>query len=444
MTATTPAEAIEHCNRWISEHVSELGELTSELLKFDTRSVDLTGAGRNTNQEGAAQGYIREYLDRLGFAVAAVEPDPSDYADHPMMPSGHHWQDRSMTLAHLPSHSGDGLERSLALNGHLDVVEVGERDAWRHDPFGGSQENGRVYGRGASDMKGGIAAAMFAVAALRNCGVELAADVWVQIVTDEETSGMGMVAMADHAPKPSAAVFAECTGFTIMGSCRGVLLGRVELAGHAAHAEMPASHSPAGSGVNAIDKLPVLFAALSDLNKRWATKHHPLLSHPRAIPTIVSAGDSAVTLSDQAEVTLDVTYLPADADADGFGSKVKAELEAELTAHAATDPWLVEHPPVWTWYMDFPPHEVGDISQLTEALTASIAPTGRTTEVVGLDSWHDAATAGGKLGIPAVSFGPGDPDLAHTVDESIGLDELTDGARALAALMINYCDIAQP
>ena len=160
----------------------ELVEIVRRLVGFDTTSVDLSpGSAHTTNDEAALQAYVSEELAGLGAQVDQWEPDPAEFREHPMMPPWHHWRGRPLTVGTLP---GAGGGRSLIVNGHIDVVDAGEESRWTSPPFAAEVRAGRIYGRGAVDMKGGVGAALFALKALTACEIRLAGDVF----TDSYTS----------------------------------------------------------------------------------------------------------------------------------------------------------------------------------------------------------------------------------------------------------------
>ncbi len=295
-------------------------------------------------------------------------------------------------------------------------------------------------------MKGGIAAALFALEALRATGERLAGDVWVQLVTDEETNGMGTVALLDHQPPADAAVVPEPSAFAAWVACRGVLYGEIAVAGRAAHAELPQPIWQDGGAVGAIAKLRPVLQAIEELNANWAEDarhHHPLLAPPAVVPTLVRGGEFIASFPVDCRLRFDATYLPEQADERGYGSLVRAAIASALTQFAGRDEWLAHRPPRLTWTSDYPPYELSDGAELMASLELAGTAVGRTVEAHGLNAWHDAASLGRYGGIAAVSCGPGRPEEAHTVDEKIRIADLTDGARFFADLLLDFCGRAQ-
>jgi acetylornithine deacetylase len=253
-------------DEFISSHADDLVELVRSLVRLDTTSVDLSPESEHTeNQEAELQALVGERLRAAGAEVDQWEPDPAEFADHPMMPSWHHWRNRPITVGTL---RGTGGGSSLLVNGHIDVVAAG--DGWSSPPFAAEVREGRIYGRGACDMKGGVGAALFALEALAACGIELAGDVVFEAVPDEETCAMGTIAAIARGYRGDAGLVPEPTSFNLWTATRGLLHGTLTVPGRSAHAEMNQPSWREGGGVNAIQKGAYLLDALDGLTGDWA------------------------------------------------------------------------------------------------------------------------------------------------------------------------------
>ena len=434
------AQAID---AFIVERTGELVELVCTLVGFNTVSVDLSpGSEHRENQERELQEFISERLGALNAGIDLFEPDAGALRDHPMMPPWHHWNGRPITVATL---KGAGGGRSLIINGHIDVVSPGDLARWTTPPFEADLRNGRVYGRGAVDMKGGVAAALFALEALAASGVRLAGDVIFQVVPDEETCAMGTVAVIERGYRADAGLVPEPTRLNFWIATRGLLHGSVAVPGRSAHAEMNQPPWRQGGGVNAIEKSVPVLQAFRGLSAEWATresKAHPLLGRPCVQPTIVRGGAFISNIPESCEIDLNATYLPADADAQGYGSVPRGEILSAVEAALGDDDWFTECPPVWTWATDYPPSEIDpgeDIVAVTRAATAEL---GLDARAEGIDTTYDGALLTRLAGVPSPAFGPGDLGRAHAPDEWIGVDELVLGARAYARAICAWCGAA--
>ncbi len=423
--------------RWIGATSDELVELARQLLRFDTTTVEPAIQAAH-NDESDCQEFLQNRLRKIGAQVESVTPDPGAFRDHPMMPAGHHWRGRPMTLARWP---GTGGGRHLILNGHIDVVSAEPVTAWSAPPFAGQIVGDRLVGRGAADMKGGIAAMVFALEALHATGRRPAGDVWVQLVTDEETNGMGTVAMLSLQPPAHGAIVPEPSHFDAWVACRGALYGTVTIHGRPGHAELPQPDAAHGGAVGAIAKLEPILAAIRTLNNDWEADprwQHELLNPPVVVPTMVEGGEFVASFPHRCTLSFDATYLPAGADDRGTGTAIRQEISERVQRALSSDAWLTECPPTWSWTSDYPPHEARDVAELAATLEEAGRPLGIEVRPAGLNAWHDAATLG-LGGIPALSCGPGEPAQAHAIDESIAIRDLVTGAQLLADAIDRFC-----
>ena len=181
------------------------------------------------------------------------------------------------------------------------------------------------------------------------------------------------------------------------------------------------------------------------MSEEWAareSKAHPLLGRPCVQPTIVRGGAFISNVPESCEIDLNATYLPADADAHGYGSVPRGEILSAVEAALRGDDWFAESPPVWTWATDYPPSEIDpgeDIVTVTRAATAEL---GAAARAEGIDTTYDGALLTRLAGVPSPAFGPGDLGRAHAPDEWIGVDELVLGARAYARAICAWCGVA--
>ena len=423
--------------------MDELVELVRALVRFDTTSVDLSpGSERTANNEAELQAYVGERLRAIDAEVDQWEPDAAEFADHPMMPAWHHWRDRPLTVGTV---RGAGGGRSLVVNGHIDVVDAGELSRWTTPPFEADLRDGRIFGRGAVDMKGGVGAALFALESLHACGVRLAGDVIFETVPDEETCAMGTVAAIARGYRGDAGLVPEPTRLNLWIATRGLLHGTLSVEGRSAHAEMNQPNWREGGGVNAIQKAAVVLAGLDRLTADWAgreDKRHSLLGTPSVIPTIVRGGSFISNVPERCDVALNATYLPGNADRHGYGSIPRSEIEAAVAAAAQADDWLAEHPPSWSWYTDYPPSEIDAASAIVAVAQDAGHDLGVDVLAEGIDTTYDGALLTLFAATPSPAFGPGDLRRAHAPDEWVGIDELVLGAKLYARAITLWCGVA--
>src|SRR5258707_9976422 len=147
----------------------------------------------------------------------------------------------------------------MLLTGHIDVVRPGERTHWRHDPFAGVRDGEMIHGRGAVDMKGGVASMLVAAEILRDLNAPLSGDIVFATVVDEEIGGMGTLALADRGYRADAGILTEPTGNRISPLCHGILWGKIVIDGIAGHAGLEARNWKAGGAGGALGLERIVF-----------------------------------------------------------------------------------------------------------------------------------------------------------------------------------------
>ena len=421
----------------ISAGRDELVTLARELISYDTTA---RVPGDPPRDEAEMQGFLAGRLAELGGEVDLWEPEATGEGNR-FVPDNLDFRGRPQLAARIGG-SGGGL--SLLLNGHIDVVSAEPVDRWASDPFVPEVRDGRLYGRGSADMKGGIADMLYAVATLRRLGVQLAGDLVFCTDTDEESSGAGAAACVARGVAADVGLCGEPTSFAAWIACRGAVGARLGIEGRGGHAEIPQPNWRDGGAVNAIEKLGIVLAAIRNLREDWRTRTeytHPLLSPGDIVPTVVRGGEWMVTYPSSCELTLDVQYLPAQADEQASGQRVFREVENYLNAAAASDPWLAEHPLRWAWLSEAVSADVASDHPIVETTLGAATAVGRPAKIGGLDSWHDAAVFT-RHGTPTISFGPEGIDIAHSVDEYVPVDDLVAHAAAVALVVMRWCGVS--
>lgn len=424
----------------------ELVALASALIAFDTTA---RSPGHPARDEAKLQEYLATRLREAGAELDLFEPDAKALEGKPLVPPGLDFAGRPQLIARQ---RGGRSGPSLLLNGHIDVVSTEPRAAWTSPPFAPEVRGGRLYGRGACDMKGGIAAMVLAVETLASLGLGLAGDLIVATNTDEESSGAGGTALVEHGLHADAGIVTEPTGFDTWIACRGSEYGVVHVPGRAGHAEVSQPSWRDGGAVNAIEKAVVVLEAIASLRRDWSTRaglEHPLLARPSLLATMARSGDWAVTYPASAELTIAVMYLPAQADTRGWGAKVRAEVEHWIARETArADDWLSAHPPQIDWWPNaVMPFEIPRSEPIVSTMLDATRDVGRPGRVGGLDSWYDGATLTKLAGIPSIAFGPPGfathgVSVAHMVDEYVPIDGLIVCAQAIAVAAMRYCGLA--
>lgn len=364
---------------------------TQALVRVDTRNPP--------GDEARIVATCRELLAPLAADIEVIEPAPG----------------RSSLVARLPRRG----RPVLVVNGHLDVVPISEDD-WTVDPFGAEVNDGRVWGRGSADMKGGIAAALEAVAALGRSGREPAWDLVFHLVADEERGGRwGTEVLVERGfcREVAACLVPEPTDLDVCVAERGLLVAHLTTLGRPAHGSAPRK------GISAIETAAKAVLALHAAD--FGGEPHPLLGRPTANVGEISGGSGHNTVAESCRVTIDRRVLPGAT----FESTL-AEVEAKI--RAVGDPDLRYEIDVEVF---------GEASELDEehpwaALVGRCIAeaTGRQPDVIGMPFTTDARFVRNRAGVPAVVCGPGGIAQAHVHDEWVAVEQLVDAAAAFATL----------
>ena len=420
----------------LARALAEVVPLLQQMVALDTTIAEHDDPPK---QEREHQELLAAYLRDLGAEVELFEPALEEYRARPMYRPNQTFEGRPILWARIP---GSGGGRSLLFNGHYDTVVADPIPDWTHGPWSGDVADGKLWGRGSCDMKGGIACALAMAAALVAEGVTLPGDLLFNVAPFEEVNGMGTTATMLRGHRADAAVCCEPTELNTLIACRGVLLGRLQVEGRSAHAEIIQPHHSEGGGVNAIDKLIDILAAIRMLNDEWRTrpdKQHWLLSTPSVLTTMAGGGAFASNWPAEAWAVLNCCYVPGEADGAGYGSSVMREIEQCVEAAAGADGWLRDHRPSLEWLCDFPPGELDCDHELVRSVNEIARRQGAaSTRLIGFDTWADQVTLLKEGGIPCVCFGPGSISRAHAVDEFVPLDELATCTRVYADLAASW------
>ena len=421
----------------VSERRDELVALARELIGYDTTSR--SAPDEPAREEAALQGALAKRLEKHGAQIDLWEPAPEDVADHPLSIPGIGFAGRPQLAATL---RGTGGGRSLLLNGHIDVVPARQEDGWTADPFDAQIVDGNIVGRGACDMKGGIAAMVLAAEILAETKA-LTGDLIVCTNTDEESSGVGGLACARHGVKADFAIVTEPSSLEVWPACRGTVYCTITIQGRAGHAEQEHPHWRDGGAVNAVEKGRFLLDGVDRLRSEWRSRadlRHDLLDPPDIVPTrFVADAGWHVTIPDRAEIDISVLILPVQADKNGWTTDAQREVETYLRRWCETDSWLAEHPPTFHWHTEVNPSETPVEAASVQALLAANAALGLPVKLGGLGSWYDGATYALEARTPALMYGPRAIDWAHTVDEYVPIEDLVHCAQGIVVAGWRLC-----
>ena len=337
---------------------------------------------------------------------------------------------RPNVVAELPGRLGPGL--TLIFEGHTDVVTPGDLAAWRYDPFGAEVVGRRMYGRGTADMKGGVAAMLFAARALQLAGAPFAGTLRLLVPVDEEGLMLGVKQMVarGHADGAAGAIICEPEQREVCVAHKGSLRLRLLAHGRIAHGAMPEE------GVNALAAMVRLLARVLELEALVQREEgtHPLLGKPYITPTIARAplsGDASQIncLPSQCDAYLDVRSLPSQRHADLI-ARIRGLMDALQAEH-----------PSYRYELDViddrPATEIAREHPLVQAVFGAHQRIyGAAPVYGGVPGATDGVILARDRQIPVVVYGPGDKRIPHQPDEFVELDEVERAARVyiLAAL----------
>jgi acetylornithine deacetylase/succinyl-diaminopimelate desuccinylase family protein len=314
-----------------------------------------------------------------------------------------------------------GRRPRLLLTGHLDTVPVGE--GWSRDPLGAEIANGRLYGRGACDMKGGLAAMLGAVVDVRARGEEPAGDVILAMVVGEEEDSAGTRALVARGVEADWAVLSEPTGMQLVRANRGLMNYRLVVRGASAHASSPAL------GRNAVVAAARVVLELEALAAELAARPHPLFGPPNLTVGTIHGGTRPYVVPDRCEVEVDRRVNPGETRED-----VVQELHAAIGRARHFHRWLDVEVLAGADYLAF---EIPEEHELVRLVATAMVQAGLPRRI---SAWRAASDAGFLVhtaGIPCVLFGPGDIEqAAHRPDEWIDLEDLEVAQQVFERLLL--------
>lgn len=414
----------------IAERVTaEIERTQHELLEWLSR---LVGFRSLSGQEGPAQEWVAGAVRDLGTKVDVWDVDPEALRGHPGYGvTALDYRGHPNVVGRL---AGTGGGRSLIFNGHVDVVPIEDPKLWTHDPWSGDIVDGRMYGRGTSDMKAGLAAMVWAVRVLQ-ATTRLRGDVVLQSVVDEEGSGNGTLSAVLRGYVADGAVVGEPTSMDFVPGHQGCVWFRITVPGISAHGGYRTR------GVNAIEKAYVLYWALRDLEteRNRGLRSDPLFQHvdvPAPISVgIIRAGNWPGTVPDAAVMEGRVGVRLGEAVVD-----VRAAVKARIEQASNSDPFLKEHSPSVEYVGVNVPSAKTELDHPLALAARETLQTFRPdyriwVKTPGTDMRHLMLYGN----TPTVIVGPGDDHLAHTANESVAVANVVAAAKFYALLALEWC-----
>lgn len=431
----------ERIMQWIDGNREEILTFLQQLIRIPSVNPWFFDEPA-PSKEKELQQFLLEKLSGLGASTELWEPVADELKQYEGMAGYYPGRDFTGRPNLAATFEPDAKGKSLLLFGHIDVVMAGSK--WTVDPFEGLIQDGKMYGRGTVDMKGGVAAMIMAVEAVLRSGFKPKGSVVVGTVVDEEAGGMGALDFIHHGYRADACILTEPTSLTIAPLCRGILWGKIKVQGRSGHIEMPQADWKDGGAVDAIKKARYVLGKLDSLNEDWAVrKTHPYLSIPCQVHVAqLNAGEYPTSFANEAEIVFNAQYLPSERDEKLVGGNVKKELTAFLAAAAREDPWLSEHPPEIEWLVDADCAETDAAHPFVQTCVNSLKAIGEEGKIEGL-GFHTDMGWPVNVGIPTINFGPGDPSLAHHSDEFTPVEEVIQAVKMIAKTIVDWCGVEE-
>ncbi|MGL5684319.1 MAG: acetylornithine deacetylase [Vagococcus fluvialis] len=394
----------------VDSRQDELIEILTTLIRYETPAPP----ARNTKE---AQDYVAKFLAQHNFTIDTWELYPND----PIVVG-------TKKGSHSQTH------QSLIINGHMDVAEIQKDEKWLTSPFEPVVTKDSVIGRGAADMKGGLAGSLFAIQLLQETGIELKGDLIFESVIGEEVGEAGTLQCCEKGYSADFAVIVDTSDLHIQGQ-GGVITGWITIKNpNTFHDATRRNMIHAGGGLNeasTIEKMMKLIAALQELERHWAiTKTYE--GYPPGTntinPAVIEGGRHAAFIADECRLWITVHYYPNETH-----EEVIKEIEEHLLQTAKADIWLRDHLPTFKWGGTsmiedrgeiFPSLEVDPNHPAVKTLQKSHETSTKEKAILDVSP---TVTDGGWFGdanIPAAIYGPGDLANAHSVNEEVKISQL--------------------
>lgn len=375
--------------------------LAAELVRVDSRNPALVPGAPG---EIEAARVLADVLRGWGFAVEMHEAAPG--------------------RPNLVARVGRGAGPTLMFNGHLDTVGV---DGMTHAPFDPVLRNGRMFGRGACDMKGGIAAMCAGAARAASAGLE--GEIVIAAVIDEELESRGTRALLERGIRADAAIVTEPTRLSVMTAHRGFVWMELRVTGRAAHG------SRYDIGVDAIRHAGLVLAELDRIDTEvLPSRTHALLGRASLHASTITGGTGWSTYPDSCTMTVERRTLP-DESAEDAERELRAACE-RVNGRLRELGRSLEIEVLRRFSQRG--SEVAADAPVVLALGAALGAAGEPVRIEGASYWTDMALLN-EAGIPTVCYGPGDIALAHSAEEWIETSEIERAAAVLAALATQWC-----
>lgn len=390
-----------------------------------------------TGHEKRAQTMMAERLKSNGLDVDMWIPDYNQLVKSDFFNAKRdNYEDSPNVVGVLKGADKEG--RSLILNGHIDVVPAGDESKWENDPFSGKLIDGKLYGRGTTDMKGGNISTLIALETIINLGIKLKGDVIYESVIEEETGGAGTLAAIQRGYKADVALIPEPSEMKIFPKQQGSVWFEVDVTGKSAHG------GTKYEGVSALEKGWIVFNEIMKLEeKRNASLRKDPLYKDNPIPIPINIGQfnggyfpSAV--ADKAKIQGRLGIAPGETI-----ENAKQEFTEMLEDLKTVDDWFEEYPAEVKWSgLNLPAGGCELDHPMMKILEEKYMEVKKEEPIIAGSTW---GTDGGLLtqaaDIPSIIFGPGTTSMAHFTNEYVEVDKIIKTAEIIALAIIDWCEV---
>lgn len=401
----------------------------SELVAIDTHDL---GHGIDGGLEKQGQDYMAELFRKMGAEVTLDSMKEEDiekcFSLYQEGNLGHQQTDRYNVYAQF---NGEKPGKTLMFNGHIDVMPADEVEEWTTPPFSPTIREGKLYGRGTADMKGGLMAATMAVKLLQDAGVPFSGSVKITSVCDEEGGGNGSMQAIMSGQRADGVVVCEGTSDELILAHMGFVFFRVKFAGKACHS------GAKQNGVSAIEKAIKVIQALNEKEHEWLLHYkHPLLPAPNLNVGLIHGGTAGSTVAEECTFEVCVHYLPNQMS----HNQVVKEFQEVVERVAKSDAWLEEHLPEIQITQFGGGFEMEEHSPFVDSFKRAYSEArGKAVKVVGSPAGCDSRLWRNIAECPTIQFGPGNLAQCHAVDEWLDLEAYLQSILIYAELILDFC-----
>ena len=401
----------------------------SELVAIDTHDL---GHGIDGGLEKQGQDYMAELFRKMGAEVTLDSMKEEDiekcFSLYQEGNLGHHQTDRYNVYAQF---NGEKPSKTLMFNGHIDVMPADEVEEWTTPPFSPTIRDGKLYGRGTADMKGGLMAATMAVQLLQDAGIPFSGSVKITSVCDEEGGGNGSMQAIMSGQRADGVVVCEGTSDELILAHMGFVFFRVKFAGKACHS------GAKQNGVSAIEKAIKVIQALNEKEHEWLLHYkHPLLPAPNLNVGLIHGGTAGSTVAEECMFEVCVHYLPNQMS----HNQVVKEFQEVVERVAKSDAWLEEHLPEIQITQFGGGFEMEEHSPFVDSFKRAYSEArGKAVKVVGSPAGCDSRLWRNIAECPTIQFGPGNLAQCHAVDEWLDLEAYLQSILIYAELILDFC-----